>query len=65
MKRIAFLAVIGFLSWGTPASAQLSVDFDLDGVGDRIDNCSEAVNPNQDDTDADDCGNDPFPIDTQ
>jgi hypothetical protein len=53
MKRIAFLAMIVLLSWGTPAFA----DLDLDGVGDRLDNCSEASNPNQDDTDVDDCGN--------
>jgi len=32
-------------------------DFDGDGVGDALDNCSDAVNTAQDDTDADDCGN--------
>jgi hypothetical protein len=32
-------------------------DFDGDGVGDTLDNCSEAPNPQQNDTDADDCGN--------
>jgi hypothetical protein len=32
-------------------------DFDADGVSDNIDNCSEAPNPDQDDTDADQCGN--------
>jgi hypothetical protein len=32
-------------------------DFDGDGVGDIFDNCSERVNPAQDDTDGDDCGN--------
>jgi hypothetical protein len=32
-------------------------DYDSDGVGDAIDNCSEDVNTGQDDTDADDCGN--------
>ena len=32
-------------------------DFDADGVVDRLDNCSEAANPAQDDTDGDDCGN--------
>jgi hypothetical protein len=31
--------------------------FDADGVSDNIDNCSEAPNPDQDDTDADQCGN--------
>ena len=57
MKRIAFLAMIGLLSWGTPAFAEDSVDLDLDGIGDRLDNCSEVSNPEQDDTDLDDCGN--------
>ena len=32
-------------------------DFDADGVGDTLDNCSQAANPAQDDTDADGCGN--------
>jgi hypothetical protein len=32
-------------------------DFDGDGVADNLDNCSEAANPAQDDTDLDDCGN--------
>jgi hypothetical protein len=32
-------------------------DFDSDGVADALDNCSEDVNPAQDDTDLDDCGN--------
>ncbi len=32
-------------------------DFDGDRVADRNDNCSEAANPAQDDTDLDDCGN--------
>ncbi|MBW2543198.1 MAG: thrombospondin type 3 repeat-containing protein [Deltaproteobacteria bacterium] len=57
MKRIALLAAIGFLCWATPTFAGSNPDFDLDGVGDVIDNCSEAANPAQDDTDADDCGN--------
>jgi hypothetical protein len=57
MKRIAFLTMIGFLSWGTPVFAGNTSHLDLDGVGDFIDNCSEAPNPLQDDTDADDCGN--------
>jgi hypothetical protein len=35
----------------------LAPDFDSDGVGDAIDNCSEDANPAQDDTDGDDCGN--------
>ncbi len=32
-------------------------DFDGDGVADTLDNCSEAANPAQVDTDLDDCGN--------
>ena len=32
-------------------------DFDSDGVADAADNCSEKVNPAQDDTDTDSCGN--------
>ncbi len=32
-------------------------DFDGDGIGDSLDNCSQAANPAQDDTDLDDCGN--------
>ena len=32
-------------------------DFDGDGVADNLDNCSERINPDQVDTDLDDCGN--------
>ncbi len=32
-------------------------DFDNDGIADSADNCSIASNPQQDDTDTDDCGN--------
>ena len=32
-------------------------DFDGDGVGDTLDNCSKRANPAQNDTDLDDCGN--------
>jgi hypothetical protein len=45
------------LLWGTPALAGPPPDFDGDGVADDSDNCSDDVNPAQDDTDADDCGN--------
>jgi hypothetical protein len=32
-------------------------DEDIDGVSDQIDNCSRVINWDQDDSDADDCGN--------
>jgi hypothetical protein len=57
MRLTIFAATFAFLLWGTPAFAGSNPDFDLDGVGDVIDNCSEAANPVQDDTDGDDCGN--------
>jgi hypothetical protein len=57
MKRIAFLAMIGLLSWGAPAFAGSNLVYDGDGVADVIDNCSETPNSIQDDTDGDDCGN--------
>ena len=54
MRLTGFAAAITFLLWGTPVFAQ---DYDADGVDDSIDNCSEAVNAGQVDTDVDDCGN--------
>ena len=58
MKRMAFLAAIAILSWGTPALGGLEVSSDCgDGASDPIDNCIEDCNPSQDDTDQDDCGN--------
>lgn len=57
MRFTIFVATVAMLLWGAPAFSGSNPDFDLDGVGDAIDNCSEAANPNQDDTDADDCGN--------
>jgi hypothetical protein len=50
-------AMFAFLLWVTPAFAGSNPDLDLDGVGDIIDNCSEHPNSDQDDTDADFCGN--------
>jgi hypothetical protein len=55
MRSTIFAVAITVLLWGIPAFAD--VDFDSDGVGDQIDNCSEAANTAQDDTDGDDCGN--------
>ncbi len=57
MRITIFAAMFAFLLWGTPAFAGSNPDFDADGVGDLIDNCSTAPNPLQDDTDLDDCGN--------
>ena len=57
MKRTLFAATLALLLWGAPALAGPQADFDSDGVWDNSDNCSEAANPAQDDTDLDDCGN--------
>jgi len=57
MRLTIFAATLAFLLWGAPAFAGSNPDFDGDGIGDVIDNCSESVNPAQDDTDGDDCGN--------
>jgi hypothetical protein len=54
MRLTVFAAAFTFVLWGTPAFAQ---DFDGDGFGDAIDNCSLVSNSAQDDTDGDDCGN--------
>jgi hypothetical protein len=58
MKQIAFLATMAFLLWSTPALGGPQDPGDCgDGVGPEIDNCTDACNPGQDDTDGDDCGN--------
>jgi hypothetical protein len=57
MRLTVFAATLAFLLWGSPALAGTAPDFDGDGVGDSIDNCSIHVNSAQDDTDFDDCGN--------
>jgi hypothetical protein len=57
MKRILLMATLALLLGGMPALAGPSSDFDTDGVNDQLDNCSTAINPGQDDTDGDDCGN--------
>ena len=57
MRLTVFAATLAFLLWGTPAFAGTNPDFDADGVGDTIDNCSEVANAVQDDTDGDLCGN--------
>ncbi len=54
MRLTIFAAAITLLLWGAPAFA---ADFDLDGIEDEFDNCLEAMNPAQDDSDGDGCGN--------
>ncbi len=58
MKWIALAASLGMLVWLVPSiSIAQEPDIDEDGVEDYLDNCSEAVNWGQDDTDGDYCGN--------
>ena len=57
MRFTIFAAMFAFLLWGTPAFAGSNPDFDADGVGDTLDNCSREPNAQQDDTDGDFCGN--------
>jgi hypothetical protein len=57
MRLTITAAMFAFLLWATPAFAGTNPDQDLDGIGDTIDNCSLASNPDQDDTDGDLCGN--------
>ena len=57
MKRRLLAATMALLLWGMPALGGPLPDSDGDGVSDVDDNCSDDVNPAQDDTDGDDCGN--------
>jgi hypothetical protein len=57
MKRTLVAATVTLLLWGAPALAGNAPDFDGDGWGDGEDNCSDAANDGQDDTDLDKCGN--------
>jgi len=57
MRLTVFAAMFAFLLWAAPAFAGTNPDFDGDGVGDQIDNCSVRTNSDQDDTDGDNCGN--------
>ena len=57
MNRTLFAATMALLLCGTPALGGPVPDSDGDGVADMWDNCSEAANPGQDDTDGDGCGN--------
>jgi hypothetical protein len=54
MRPTAFAAALASLLFGTPA---FTSDSDDDGVEDGFDNCLMAMNPAQDDTDGDGCGN--------
>ena len=57
MNRTLFAATMALMLWGMPALGGPLPDSDGDGVSDSSDNCSDAANPGQDDTDGDDCGN--------
>jgi hypothetical protein len=58
MKRTLVAATLVLLLWGMPALAgPPPADTDGDGWIDIEDNCSDVANPDQDDTDGDDCGN--------
>jgi hypothetical protein len=58
MKRTLVAATLALLLWGMPALAgPPPIDTDGDGVLDIDDNCSDAPNDTQEDTDGDECGN--------
>ena len=57
MKRTLVAATLALVLWGMPALAGPPTHTDGDGVPDAFDNCLEVDNPDQDDTDGDDCGN--------
>ena len=58
MKRTLLAICLTLMLSGTTAFAGPSAsDTDGDGVLDNNDNCSLKMNPAQDDTDGDDCGN--------
>ncbi len=58
MKRTLLAITLAFLLSGTTAFAGTpGTDTDGDGVLDSNDNCSAKINPAQDDTDGDFCGN--------
>jgi hypothetical protein len=58
MKRTLLAICLTLMLSGTTAFAgTTALDTDGDGVLDNNDNCSLKINPAQDDTDGDDCGN--------
>lgn len=58
MKKLTTMATIALLVCAGPTlGGPQDPGGCQDGVGPEIDNCTEACNPVQDDTDGDDCGN--------
>jgi hypothetical protein len=58
MRLTVFAAVFTCLLWGRPAfGGSFDPEPCQDGVPDSMDNCLDACNSGQDDTDNDDCGN--------
>ncbi len=58
MRLTVFAAMFTCLLWGKPAfGGSLGPELCRDGVPDSFDNCLDACNTGQDDTDSDDCGN--------